>query len=467
MHSVFNIPQVNYRLMPDPEDIFRRALSAHQGGDLVSARRLYLDVLKQRPQHVDAQHFLGVAEGALGNPQLAIEHIQRAIAYSPQNASCYLNLGNVYRETGQIARAVECYEKALSLRPDYHMAYSNLGAIYEQAGEFRKAVQCYEKALAIHPDFPEAQWNLAALALLLGDFSNGWRLFESRWTVKAHAMRHTAVSGIRWTGEQALMEKRILIFAEQGLGDSIQFCRYALLLQERHRASVVLQVPAPLKRLVQTLGSDLIVIDDAQAPPPYDYYCPMASLPLAFGTELNSIPSFSRYLHADPRLRQEWHARLPTAKRPRVGLVWSGNPQHLNDHNRSVPLRQFLGALPDSCDYIALQKDARPDDLAALSAHPEVFQAAAYISDFADTAALCANLDAVVTVDTSVAHLAGALGLPTKVLIPFAPDWRWMLNRTDSPWYPSMELYRQAAVGDWTNALAALRNNLQCLSNTQ
>lgn len=460
---MFTFPQFSYKLEPSPEDLFKRGLSAHQAGDLNTAKSLYSQVLKRRPEHVDALHFLGVVEGALGSAELAIECIQRAIELDPTNAACHLHLGNVYKGLDQPSLAVAAYLRAIELRPGYHMAYSNLGATYDQMGEFDKAIESYDQALSLVPNYPEAQWNRAALALLLGDYPKGWQLFESRWAVKAHQMEQRVLAGVRWTGREYIANKRILIFAEQGLGDTIQFSRYALLLQKLG-AIVVLQVPSALKKILQTLSDSLSVIDDSETPSSYDYYCPIASLPLMFGTTLQTIPSFTSYLHATQEDTQAWGRRLPSIKQKRVGLVWSGNPQHLNDRNRSIALGDLLPRLPSNCQYVCLQKEVSASDKELLAKYPDFSLVGSLLQDFADTAAICANLDVVVTVDTSVAHLAGAMGVPTKLLIPFVPDWRWLLKRDDSPWYPSIQLYRQKKLGDWSHAFNELASDLRRLS---
>ncbi len=459
---MFAIPRFSYQLTPNPEVQFNQALAAHKNGDLATARRLYTVILKSQPDHLDAVHLLGVVEGALGNHEIAIQHIERAILLAPTNAACHLNLGNVYRGNGQLGMAIAEYVKAVELRSDYHMAFSNLGAVYEQLGDFEKATAAYDKALAIAPDFPEAQWNRGALALLLGDFETGWRLAESRWAVKAHQMGKTRLDGIRWTGIEPLANKTIVLTAEQGLGDTIQFSRYALLLKDRG-ATVVLQVPKTLMALLQTLDEDVRVVSDSEQPPLYDYYCSMGSLPLAFGTTLASIPAYKSYLAADKVHSHAWSKRLSLIKKPHIGLVWSGNPEHLNDRNRSITLETLLSALPKNCHYVCLQKEVRPEDQIILASKPELLSVGPCLGDFSDTSAVCANLDAVVSVDTSVAHLAGAMGIPTKMLIPFAPDWRWLLCRNDSPWYPSIRLYRQEAIGDWSHALGEVAADLRSL----
>lgn len=460
---MFTFPQFSYKFDPSPEDVFKRAVSAHQAGDLDAAKGLYAEVLRIRPEHAGALHFLGVVEGAIGSGELAIEYIQRAIELDPSNAACHLHLGNVYKGLAQPDKAIASYLRAVELRPGYHMAYSNLGATFDQLGEFEKAIESYDQALALVPNYPEAQWNRAALALLLGDYAKGWQLFESRWAVKAHGMQYRTPSGVRWTGSESLANKRILVFAEQGLGDTIQFCRYVLSLQKLG-ADVVLQVPTVLKGTLQTLSPSLSVIDESETPANCDYCCPIASLPLAFGTTLQSIPAFASYLHEDPELFHVWKQRLPVTRKMRVGLVWSGNPQHLNDGNRSIALSKLLPLLPDTCQYVSIQKEVSQSDMELLAARPDIFNAGPQLMDFTDTAAICANLDVVVTVDTSVAHLAGAMGVPVKLLIPFVPDWRWLLGRQDSPWYPSLRLYRQKRVGDWSQAFDELVSDLTLLS---
>ena len=263
-----------------------------------------------------------------------------------------------------------------------------------------------------------------------------------------------------WLGSQSLQDKTILLHAEQGLGDTIQFCRYASLVAKLG-AKVILEVQRPLLGLLKNLDGVSQIIARGDALPEFDYQSPLLSLPLAFKTQLHTIPSALRYLAGDSEKVLAWQARLGEKTKPRVGLVWSGNLEHKNDHNRSLSLSQVLPYLPSSCQYICLQKELRNADQAILAQHPHIQFFGDALEDFTDTAALCDLMDVVISVDTSVAHLAAALGKPTWVLLPFSPDWRWLLDRKDSPWYPSAKLYRQERIGDWNGVLSRVREGLE------
>jgi len=256
-----------------------------------------------------------------------------------------------------------------------------------------------------------------------------------------------------------------LLHAEQGLGDTLQFCRYAPLAAQRG-ASVVLEVQAPLLGLLGTLAGVERIVVKGEPLPPFDYHVPMMSLPMVFATRLDTVPAAVPYLASDPARVAQWRARLGAQTRPRVGVVWGGNPSHKNDHNRSVALAQFARLFSDRCEFISLQKELRPADLALLDTLP-VRQVAGLLADFSDTAALCALMDVVITVDTSVAHLAGALGRPVWVLLQAPFEWRWLERGTDSPWYPSATLYRQSQRGDWTTVIDALAADLDKLAARQ
>jgi len=264
---------------------------------------------------------------------------------------------------------------------------------------------------------------------------------------------------LEFGGLEGLAGKPILIHSEQGLGDTIQFARYLPLLADRG-ARVVFELPASLLGVLQGMSgvSDFVV--QGQALPAADFHCPLLSLPLAFKTTLESIPSPAPYLKADAQKVKQWSERLGPKSRPRIGLVWSGNSQHKNDHNRSILLESLLLQLPERFDWVSLQRDLRDADHRVLERHPGLRHFGAELEDFTDTAALCALMDLVISVDTSVAHLSGALGRPTWILLPHLPDWRWLLDRHDSPWYASATLYRQETAGQWDNVIAQLNTDL-------
>ena len=305
--------------------------------------------------------------------------------------------------------------------------------------------------------------NKSLSLLLQGDFENGFPLYESRQALE----KVSEILGKRlfdvpvWLGVESLQGKTVLLYVEQGLGDFIQFCRYVELVADLG-AKVILEVPRPLVGLMRNLEGISELVTQGEDLPFFDYQCPLLSLPLAFNTNINTIPSSIGYINLDNHLKEimEWKVRLGLKSKPRVGLVWSGNPQHRNDHNRSILLRDILPFLPNQFQYINLQKEVREVDKLTLDSNSHILSFTSHLHDFVDTAALIDNLDLVISVDTSVAHLSGALGKKTLLLLPYMPDWRWLLDKEDSPWYPSMKLYRQSAIDDWNSVLDRVKFDL-------
>lgn len=432
-------------------------------GNHEDALLLYGKALALKSNYAEASLNMGAALKELKRYEEAIEFAEHALTVNPNLAEAWSNKGTALKELRRFEEAIYHYEKALSLKPDYAEGWFNKGNALSQLKRFDEANDHYDKALSIRPDYQEALWNKSLSLLLQGNFDNGLPLYESRWSsdgvneisVKRRFDKPT------WLGLEVLKDKTILIYGEQGFGDFIQFCRYVKLVSELG-AKVILEVPQPLYDLVEGLeGVTYLVVKD-QALPVFDYQCPLLSLPLAFKTNLENIPIPLSYINLNKRQDKilEWNERLGFKSRPRVGIVWSGNPHHKNDHNRSLLLQDILPFLPDKYEYISLQKEVRDIDKLTLDSNPHILNFAGYLNNFLDTAALIENVDLVISVDTSVAHLSGALGKKTFVLLPTVPDWRWLLDRQDSPWYPSLKLYRQTIIGDWDSVLHRLKLDL-------
>ena len=329
-----------------------------------------------------------------------------------------------------------------------------------------EALASYDKAISIKPDYAEAYCNKSLVFLLDGQFAQGWQEYEWRWKNK----NVNKIAEIRnfpqplWLGTESLKDKTILLYAEQGLGDTIQFCRYARLVAELG-AKVILEVQRPLVKLLKNLEGVSQIVAKGDTLPAFDYQCQLLSLPLAFKTELRNIPSVSEHITSDNEKNSKWQTELGEKAMPRVGLVWSGSTIHINDHNRSLTLSQLLPYLPSNVEYVCLQKELRDIDKELLAQHIEIQYYGDALEDFTDTAALCDLMDVVISVDTSVAHLAGTLGKQTWVLLPYSPDWRWLLDRDDNPWYPSAKLYRQEKIDNWNSVLEKLKIDLEKLVN--
>ena len=387
---------------------------------------------------------------ALGRPDAALASYEHALSIAPDLTEAHSNRGNVLRERGEFAAALASYARALAIDPRFVPAHFNRGVALSQLGRPHDALASYDAALAIAADFAEARFNRALILLLIGDFSRGWVEHEWRWKNRlgSNINERRDFREPLWRGEELPAGTTILLYGEQGLGDTLQLCRYATCVAERGYR-VVLEVPESLALLLAGLAGVSRVISRREKLPPFDYQCPLLSLPLAFQTDLDSIPAPPAYLHSDRRKQAEWRERLGPKIRPRIGLMWNGNPQQPNDRNRSFWLEDWAPYLPEEFQYVGLQRELRAADARTMDGSPRVLNVSASLTDFSDTAALCDCMDLVISVCTSVAHLSAALGKKTWILLPFAADWRWLLNRSDSPWYPTVTLYRQTTRGDW------------------
>ncbi|MGE0425600.1 MAG: tetratricopeptide repeat protein [Reyranellaceae bacterium] len=396
-----------------------------------------------KPGGADAHSNLGNVLFALGRLDEALESYDRASALNPGHALALAGRATVLRDLGRLEEALAGYDGALALAPHEADIWSNRGILLQAMLRLDAAIESYDRAIALNPGHIGAQWNRANALLLSGDFARGWPAYEWRWRSEP------AGESVPAFARQSLKGRHIMLRAEQGMGDTIQFARYAPLVQAQG-ARVTLSVQAPLRRLMATLAPGIEVVPTRDA---VDIGYPLMSLPLAFGTTLASIPAPPRYLTADEDLVAAWRTRLPNDGRRRIGVVWSGNPKHRNDRNRSLPLQTLAPLFDTDAHWIALQKDVPARDAWLVNGLPRLMRVDDKLGDFADTAALIEALDVVISVDTSVAHLAGALGKPVWILLPFCPDWRWLTGRDDSPWYPSARLFRQSAPGDWQGVI--------------
>ena len=382
----------------------------------------------------------------------------------PGNIETRNNIGDALQSLGRYEEALPWFDRALELRPRYPIALINKAASLTALRRFDEAIAVYHHVDAIDPGNAEAAWNLSLVQLLTGDFEAGWTGREARWNRKTRQADQPKLSKVMWLGQEAIEGKTILVHADEGLGDTIQFVRYVPMMAARG-ARVILAVQAPAQALLSDFpGVSECIPMSAPTLPPYDMHCPICSLPLAFGTRLDTIPSEVAYLPAPADSRvQAWKDRLGPHQKLRVGLVWSGNPEHANDRNRSIPLSMFSRLLDVDAIFVSLQKDPRAGDQAVLRERTEIVDLTAGLTDFVETAALISCLDLVITVDTSVAHLAAALGRPTWILLPNVPDYRWLLDRDDSPWYPTVRLFRQTETRDYETVLDRVRDELRSL----
>jgi tetratricopeptide (TPR) repeat protein len=465
------------------------ALALHKQGRLDQAAVLYQEILQSQPQHVEALQLLATVALQQKKPKVAVALFDQALAINPRHPSALNNRGNALRDLKRSAEALASYDaalrikpdyvealsgrgnalhdlkrydealasfdQALGIRPDYAEALNNRGNVLQSLKRVDEALNSFERALQVRPDYAEAHWNEGLCRLLMGDFTGGWAKYEWRWKREPGSSSLRNFSQPLWLGKDRLEGKTILLHAEQGLGDTIQFCRYARQVAALG-ARVVLEVQPPLKKLLKDLEGVSLVLGQGERLPDFDIHCPLMSLPLAFQADLAAITG-SPYLRSDPEKLTEWQARLGNAHSRKVGLVWSGSAGHPHDHSRSLALEDIKALVTARTSYYCLQKEWRAAEPPAMVSASGIEVLGDALKDFSDTAAVVSLMDVVITVDTSVAHLAGALGKEVWILLPFSPDWRWLLERSDSPWYSSARLFRQPALGDWASVLGQVQ----------
>ena len=429
--------------------LWEQALKLHKLSHDDEAQKLYEKLLAIQP-HAHAYYNLGTIFQKQEKLLKAIEMYEKAIALHLNHPNVYYNLGVIFKAQNRFEEAAELYEKTIALSPDHANAYTNLGNIRKDQNRLEEAMSLYEKAIALNPNNANALLNKSLILLARGNLLKGFALYEKRRTLRAF-------SKPAWKGEESLEGKTLLIYSEQGFGDTIQFCRYIERVVKLG-CTIIFEVAKPLLPLMRQLSGVSCFVEKGETLPPFDVHCSLLSLPFAFKTTLESIPSKERYLTAYSQKIADWQKLLSGIK-PKVGLVWSGSETNKGDVYRSIFLETLLASLPKSFEYICLQKEVRQSDHTALE-NSSIHFLGESLHDFSDTAAVCSLMDLVVSVDTSVAHLSAALGKKTVVLLPFAPDWRWLLERNDSPWYPTIQLLRQDTMDDWQSVLHQLNQIL-------
>ncbi|WP_257249819.1 tetratricopeptide repeat protein [Burkholderia cepacia] len=414
------------------------------------AAHAYGEALARAPADFDALRNRAGALRALGAFDEALAHYDRALEARGPHAEVLCNRAIALQLLGRYDDALASYAAAVSAPGRTAQEIYTRAVARQQLGDHEAALADFALASRRDPNHGVARRSEAFCRLVTGDFDAGWRQHEARWDAADVTLHRRHADRPQWTGDEPLAGRTLLLHAEQGFGDTLQFCRYASLAHERG-ATVVVDAPAALAELLGTLRGVSRVVADGQPAPAFDLHCPLMSLPFAFRTTLDTVPADVPYLHADPQRRDAWVERLDAAappRRMRVGLAWSGNPVHANDENRSMTFAALAPLVALDATFVSLQVGVRPRDAEAFEASG-VLSFEAELKDFAETAALVDTLDLVIAVDTSVVHLAGALGRPVWVMLPRVPDWRWLLERDDSPWYPSATLFRQGLPGDW------------------
>jgi len=464
-------------------------------GLLDNAIASFQRAISHNPVFSDAMYNLGNAYHMKRQFDRAIEYYRRALQLDPQDFEALNNLGNAFKDKGYLEEAKDFYVKALMIKPDFGLALNNLGTVFQDQGQFEDARQLYrrtldinpgyvpahnnmgislleenrlqeslswfEQALALDPEDAEAHWNIAIASLLIGNFDEGWKKYEWRFRKKDFLAVERNFSQPRWDGKN-VKDLTILLYAEQGMGDAIQFIRYAPLLAEKG-ARVIVECQKELISLVQGVEGVAEVIEKGKVLPAFDRWCPLLSLPLHFGTTLETIPTNMPYFKVKQEKKKQWQERVRNDPPGlRVGLAWAGNPAHRKDRQRSCPRELFRPlARLEGTTLFSLQKGESFKNTENLWGEQCLIDHMEEVHDFSDTAALIENIDLVISVDTAVAHLAGALGKNVWVLLPHAPDWRWLLHRSDNPWYPTMRLFRQPKFGDWDSVIKNVLTELR------
>jgi FKBP-type peptidyl-prolyl cis-trans isomerase 2 len=441
------------------EEFYKKGIEMQDKGEIDEAISYYRKAIDQNPNHAGAYYNLGVAFQGKGLIDQAILYYEIAIGFNQEFTEAHHNLGVAFNEKGKFDEALICFQRVLQLKPDHARAYYNLGNALVARGQFNEAMQCYRKAIEINPGDADAQWSLGLINLRFGNFEEGWKGYEWRWELK-DVMPKRDFSQPLWDGYD-INGRTILLQAEQGFGDTFHFIRYAPLVAERG-AKVVVECQEELVSLLRNTEGVSQVIAHGEQLPDFDFHCPLLSLPFVFRTRLDTIPAKIPYVNADPELIRNWRDRIESNKSEiNIGLVWAGSPKLKFGHSRSCPIETFSAlAQHNDITFYGLQKGEAEEQAKNPPEGIRLVNLSEQVHDFSDTAAIIENLDLVISVDTASAHLAGALGKPVWVLLPFVPDWRWMKDREDSPWYPTMRLFRQPAPGDWTSVIGLVKNTI-------
>jgi Tfp pilus assembly protein PilF len=451
--------------MTTSEETLLQAWTAHQRGEVIPALQVYREVLKREPRNANAWCYAGIALHDLREYAAAVAAYEEALRIHHSFPIALNNMGNTLRYLGRVEEADAAFQKAIDLQPDYFNAYRNRGTLHAWSGRIDLAFEYYYKAMELQPNDAELHRNLGVIHLLQGNFEDGWREYRYRWKCR-EAIQHPYRQP-KWTGQE-LRDRTILLYSEQGLGDTIHFVRFAKILKERGARTILHMQPALLALLQGCQGIDAIVPNSWSVSHPFDYHCSLVDVADVLGIRLETIPSAVPYITVRENLVAYWRSQLNKLLPPskmRVGLVWQGNADHQADMFRSFALRE----LEPLCDLegvqlISLQFGKGSEQIRDWKGSKPIHVLPDNLDQssgaFMDTAAILQQLDWVVTSDTSMAHLAGALARPTMVMLGYTPDWRWLQNRDDSPWYPTLKLFRQSRVGDWHSVATQVRDAL-------
>jgi tetratricopeptide (TPR) repeat protein len=407
-----------------------------------------------KPDNADAFNNRGNALKDLKRFDEALASYDRACEFKPDYARAFYNRGTLLFEFRRLEDSLADLNKAIKLDPNHPEAFHNRGSVLKELKRIDEAIADLDQAISLKPDYADALWSRALCKLLLGRYQDGWTEYEWRWQTVQIMVHRRAFRQRQWGGKSDISGKTILLHSEQGYGDVIMAARYISRVAAAG-ARVILDVPIAVVPLLAPLAGVAQVVSKGQILPSFDTHCPMMSLPAAFGTTLETIPAEVPYLSAPSPYVEKWSHRLPKSGAPRIGISWAGNPQFKHDDERSIGLRRLLPLLSRrEVQFFSIQKDLRDGDVDILRANRQITQLGDAIDSFADTAAIISSLDLVISSDTAVVHLAGALGKPVWILLQFVPDWRWLLDRDDSPWYPTARLFRQSERNNWSSVIS-------------
>ncbi|WP_443645137.1 tetratricopeptide repeat protein [Candidatus Ponderosibacter sp. Uisw_141_02] len=466
-----------------------------QKGDVKLALQYCYELLTEDPQHIQALSFAALASRSLGWLDVALDFINRAMIVAPNqpaihslmgdillmqkrprhalteflkaqhlgdgSAQLNFNIGSSYLALAVYDDAKIYFDQALSIDPKMLVAHVNKGLAEHSLMNLDAALNCFDAALCIDPSNLDAQWNKSHVLLTLGRYEEGFQLYETRWRHPQVTLKKRRIDSQLWLGHANLSGKTILLYAEGGFGDTIQFIRYAKLFDPD--VKLIIQCQVPLIELVRGMGLEADVITPGDMPSPHDFHCPLMSLPLAFGTTIETVPHFDQYIYASDEHVKKWGAFVSQMTGPKIGIVARGSNSFVNDKNRSLDLKTLLAPLPKNASYIVLQNDLSDEERVFVDSFENIFAPGKKLESFSDTAAICKDLDQVISVDTGVAHLSAALGTPTSVLLAYRPDWRWGAEDETTEWYPSARLIRQTRDGEWESALSTW--HMDCLQD--
>ena len=466
-------------------------LNCLQKGDAKLALQHCHDLLARDPQHIQTLLFAAIASRSLEWLDDALDFTNRAQMLAPSQPAIYslmgdilllqnkpepaltaltkaqhlgdataqinFNIGSAYLSLGIYEDAKIYFDQALSIDSQMVAAHVNKGLAEHSLMNLNAALNCFDAALSVDPKNIDAQWNKSHVLLTLGRYVEGFQLYETRWEHPKIQLKERKFSSRLWLGQEHLSGKKILLYAEGGFGDTIQFIRYAKLFDPD--VKLIIQCQLPLIELVRGMGLGAEIIASGDTPPSHDFHCPIMSLPLAFGTTVDTVPLFDRYMYASDKHLKKWGAFLGQITGHKIGIVARGSSTFSSNQSRSFDLKAMVAQLPQNVSYVLLQKDLSDDERAFIDSCDNIIAPGDALENFSDTAAICTLLDQVISVDTGVAHLSAALGRPTTILLPFRPDWRWGYQQSRTPWYPSAQLVRQTGHGNWCEALSNWHND--------